>query len=342
MIGKRTVKGPARAVNTPVHVPAPGRLDLWMDKAILPGMLSFSKFGYILRKKSWHPITDTLEDRTIVITGATSGLGRVTAISCSQMGARVIVVGRSTEKVHAVCRDIVHRSGNANVRGEIADLGMTRDVRALVQRLEDRTPAVHVLINNAGALFATRRETPEGIERALAVNLVGPFLLTTLLLPKLKASAPARIVNVVSGGMYLQALPVNDLAYKTPPYDGKIAYARAKRGLAVFSTLLAQKYQKHGIAVSAVHPGWVDTPGIRKSLPGFYRYTRPILRTPEQGADTMVWLAASREAQGANGELWFDRRPHTPHVLSKTRETETDRALFLRALEHIAGVRSPV
>ncbi len=338
---KKALQRLGQAFKRNKRLPEQGLLDVLMDKAVLPGMLSFSRYGYHFRKKTWNPMTAYLKGRTVLVTGATSGLGQAAAFECARLGAKTIVVGRHSRKVESICSEISAETGNERVLGEVADLSIKADIRSLAGKLERVAPQIHVLINNAGAMFGQRAETVEGLERSLAVNLVGPFLLTVLLLPKLKASAPSRVINVSSGGMYTQRLAADDLAYKNSPYNGEKAYARAKRGLVVLSEIMAQKYEKYRIAVNAMHPGWTQTPGIKASLPKFYNLTRSILRSPEQGADTILWLAAAEEAAGASGGFWFDRRPHVTHVFSGTAETEAERGRFLSELEKIAEVKLP-
>jgi NAD(P)-dependent dehydrogenase (short-subunit alcohol dehydrogenase family) len=211
------------------------------------------------------------------------------------------------------------------------------EVRGLAERLLSEEPGLHVLVNNAGALYPDRGLTGEGIEKTFALDLLSPFLLTNLLLPGLKASRPARIVNVSSGGMYTQRIRVDDLEFETGAYDGSIAYARAKRGLVILTEMWAEEWKDQGVIVHSMHPGWADTPGVSSSLPSFYRATKKILRTPEEGADTIVWLAASEEAASSTGRFWLDRQPHTTHVFPGTRASEEERQRLWRALEQRSG-----
>ena len=183
-----------------------------------------------------------------------------------------------------------------------------------------------------------RMVTEEGFEKSFALLLLGPFLLTQLLIPKLKESRPARIVNVTSGGMYTQKIKIDDLMYEKEPYNGDKAYARAKRGLVILTEMWAEKLKDEGISVNAMHPGWVDTPGVEKSLPQFYKITKNILRTPGEGADTILWLAASTEAQAVTGKLWLDRRPHITHVFPGTKETQKEREQLWEQLHELAGL----
>ncbi|MHA7834255.1 MAG: SDR family oxidoreductase, partial [Algiphilus sp.] len=197
------------------------------------------------------------------------------------------------------------------VEADLLDLEQAS--RAAQHLLEDDPP--DVLINNAGALFATREESPQGFERALAINALAPLLLMDRLGPAMPSGS--RIINVVSGGMYLTPLRLNDLQYRQGRYDGATAYGRAKRMLTVLGMRRARAWPH--LAVHAMHPGWADTPGVRRSLPAFHRVMRPLLRDAEQGADTAVWLALSAAGAESRQGVWFDRAPHPLDVLPSTR-----------------------
>ncbi len=210
-------------------------------------------------------------------------------------------------------------------------------IRTVAEALLAGEPRIDVLINNAGALITKRRETADGLELTLATNLLSHFLLTNLLIPRLAASAPARIINVSSGGMYTQRIRVRDLQSTRGDYKGSIAYARAKRGQVILTELWADRLADQGVVVHAMHPGWADTPGVEKSLPLFRKVVGPFLRTPEQGADTIVWLAASDEAAQTSGKFWLDRRPRPTHRLKSTVEAPEDRQGLWDALNELAG-----
>ena len=141
----------------------------------------------------------------------------------------------------------------------------------------------------------------------------------------------ARVVNVLSGGMYTQKIHVDDLQSRKGSYSGSVAYARAKRGLMILTEEWARRWARDGIVVNALHPGWADTRG-GVALPEFHRVMERVLRTPQQGADTIVWLAAAMEAGKVSGEFWLDRRPHAKHFLPSTRETPAERRELLKAL----------
>ncbi|MDH3201111.1 MAG: SDR family NAD(P)-dependent oxidoreductase [Myxococcales bacterium] len=302
------------------------------DRLLDKSLLGYTSLGYVWRS---HPKIDVdLTGRTVVVTGATSGLGKCTSTELSRLGATVVLVGRNREKTEGVAKEIAKQTGNTTVRVELADLSLMAEVRALAERLE--TP-IHILVNNAGVLLPTRTETTEGIETTFATNLLGHFLLTNLLVPKLVASAPARIVNVSSGGMYTQRISVNDLQNARGTYDGAKAYARTKRGQVILTELWAEALAPPGIVVHAMHPGWADTPGVSKSLPRFYKLTKPLLRTAAQGADTIVWLCASDEAAQSTGLFWHDRTPRPIHRFPGTRESAEDRRVLWSQLCHYSG-----
>jgi len=211
-----------------------------VDQAILPGLVGFTRLGYRLGKHRWPLPRKALRGRTVVLTGGTSGIGRAAAFQLVRLGADLVLVGRNREKTEQVGRALRTAGGSGKVAGEIADLSLMADTRALAKRIVNRYPAVHVLINNAGALFNPRETTAEGIEKTLATDLLSPFLLTEGLRPALAAGRPARIVNVSSGGMYTRGIDLDNLDSVRGAYNGAEAYARAKRG----GSVGLQRYQR--------------------------------------------------------------------------------------------------
>jgi NAD(P)-dependent dehydrogenase (short-subunit alcohol dehydrogenase family) len=309
-----------------------------LDRLILPGVVGFTRLGYEHRKRRWRKLDIQLENRTAVITGATSGLGRVTAEELARLGARVILVGRDVEKLQKARTEIIATTNNPGIKVEEADLALISDVRKLAGRLLDQEPEINILVNNAAVLPVERTTTIEGLETAFATDLLSPFLLTELLIPRLQQSAPARIVNVSSGGMYLSGVNIEDLQSSRRKFDGSRAYAQAKRGLIILTETWAERLDGSDVVVNAMHPGWADTPGVQGSLPGFYRLMQSLLRTPEQGADTIVWLASAPEAGQVSGKFWLDREPHLSAILPGTAGTEEQRAKLLESLTQLAGL----
>lgn len=338
-VGRKAVAGLEAAFTEGEKTPEKKTRNLLKDRSVVLGMLDFSRFGYKMQKGSWAPLSVSLEGRTVVVTGATSGLGRAAAMRLAKKGARVILVGRNPEKTERTRQEILDETGNADLSVQIADLSLMAETRRLAENLLTAEPKIHVLVNNAGSLFPKRALTEEGIEQSLALLLVCPFLLTNLLIPRLKASRPARIVNVSSGGMYTQKIRVDDLQSEKGRYNGSTAYARAKRGLVILTEMWAARLKAQGVVVHAMHPGWADTPGVSSSLPSFYKITKKILRTAEEGADTIVWLAASKEAVDSSGLFWLDRQPRTTHVFPGTGESQAERTQVWSLLESLSGWR---
>ena len=189
------------------------------------------------------------------------------------------------------------------------------------------------LVHNAGLLPNERQQTKAGLEITFATHVVGPHWLTKLLRSRLEASPDARVVWVSSGGMYTRRLNVRDPNWTRRDYDGTLAYAETKRAQVVMAELWAEELAGTSVAVNAMHPGWADTPGVESSLPLFHRAMRPLLRTPAQGADTALWLAASPAARRHRGVFLFDRAEWRTHFLRSTRESDEDRRTLWRLCE---------
>jgi len=192
------------------------------------------------------------------------------------------------ERGAQACAAIVERTQNSDVQVSVCDLSNLESVRQFAGRFRDQASRLDVLVNNAGVMTKERAVSPHRIELTLATNVVGPFLLTNLLIPLLEESAPARIINVSSGGMHTQKLSVDDLQSERGQFDGPKACARTKRAEVILTEIWAKRLAGTGVVVHSMHPGWSDTPSLRSSLPRFYKVTRPLLRTPAQGADTIV------------------------------------------------------
>jgi len=329
-MGKASIEGMRAALEDEFPAPAAPRRGRLGDRLVLPGLLRFTRRGYTRGKRNWAPLSASMVGRHVVITGASSGLGYAAAMELARRGARLTLVVRDEAAGRRVIEEIAGETGNEQLRLELADLSLMADVDRLVRRLRRRGEAIDVLINNAGALFREREETTEGIERSLALLLLSPYRLTEGLKPLLVEAGQSRVINVVSGGMYTQKLDLDRLLEETgEPYSGPAAYARAKRALMVVTEEWARQWAEEGIVVNAMHPGWADTPGIRSALPTFHTLTSRVLRTPQEGADTVVWLACANEAGKVSGHLFLDREPQTTHLIPSTRESLEDREALL-------------
>ncbi len=302
---------------------------------------SFTRLGYDLRAKlfHWEPGEQmSMRGRVVAVTGSTSGLGQVAAMSFARMGAGVLLLARNAEKAERVRAQIVERTDNTEVRVYQVDMSDLSAVRRVAEAIRGSEPSLDVLINNAGSLLLRRAVSVDGYEMTLATMVLGPFVLTDGLIPLLRRSADGRIITVTSGGQYTQALDVEDLQSSAQPYVGSAVYARAKRAQVVLTRIWASMLRDTSVVAHAMHPGWADTPGIQASLPRFHKVLGPLLRTPEQGVDTLLWLAASSEAARSTGRLWLDRRPRKFDRLPGTRVSPAQARQLWNACERLTGV----
>ncbi|HBA90716.1 MAG TPA: short-chain dehydrogenase [Anaerolineaceae bacterium] len=253
-----------------------------------------------------------------MVTGATSGMGEMTARRLAELGATVILVGRSRERGDETLRRIVAATGNTSVELMLADLSSQAQIRQLAQRFKSRYQQLHVLVNNAGAWITTRQECIDGIEMTFALNHLGYFLLTNLLLDTLKASAPARIINVASYGHASGRIDFDDLQGRQG-YNGMQAYRQSKLANVLFTYELARRLAGTGVTVNAVNPGLVAT---RFGLNNFgvipARIVNLLLKlygmvgtNAEQGAQTSIYLATSPNVEGVTGK-YFERQTAVP------------------------------
>jgi NAD(P)-dependent dehydrogenase (short-subunit alcohol dehydrogenase family) len=310
-------------------------LDTVLDRMVIPG---YSRVGYRLRQAGWadDPAPDALRGRTAMVTGANSGIGMAIAAGLAELGASVVMTVRNRERGEQARDELAAAHPDAELTVEVCDVADLDAVRDFVADLTSRLPRLDVLVHNAGVLPATRTET-NGHELTLATHVLGPVLLTEMLAPILDNSADPRVILMSSGGMYTQALPVDDLEYRNGRYRGATAYARTKRMQVALTPILADRWAPQGISVSCMHPGWADTPGVADSLPVFRRLTGPLLRSPAQGADTAVWLAAATPAP-PTGRFWHDRRPRPEHYLPLTRDSDRDRQRLWRYCADAIGL----
>jgi dehydrogenase/reductase SDR family member 12 len=317
-------------------------LDRSLDAAVVPG---YSRVGYSLRGLSWDTaVAGDLRGRTALVTGATSGIGEAVCEGLLLAGANVRVIGRDPKRLDATLTRLSARVPDAleRLRPGLCDISDLEDVRSFSDSILADGHPVDVLVNNAGVLPPSRLHTAEGLELAFATNVIGPFLLTSLLLPALMDADDSRVITVSSGGMYTARLRADDLQLEDEPYSGTRAYAHTKRMEVILSRLWSDHHGGDGIGFHSMHPGWVATPGLSSSLPAFARAMRPILRTPQQGADTIVWLATSSLPGSAGGSFWHDRARRPEHRLPGTRESESDRTLLWEACEELAALPKPV
>ena len=325
-MGKASLRGLAKALADDNPSPSALPETKRKDSNLIAALRCFTRYGYSRGRKLWRPMSTDISGKHIVLTGASSGLGYSAAVSLLEAGADLTLIIRDKTKIESMQASLEQATGRCASAVELADLSLLSDVRALADKLHAQAKPIDVLINNAGALFNDFAETQEGIERSVALLLLSPWKLTELLLPLMAGhDATARVINVVSGGMYTQKLKLNQLMMEAEHYKGSVAYARAKRALTVLTELWSEQWREDNIVVNSMHPGWADTPGVQSALPGFRRLTQRVLRSAEEGADTIVWLARASEAGLVSGKLFLDREPRTTHLQSATTESTEER-----------------
>ncbi|MDN5863651.1 MAG: SDR family oxidoreductase [Gammaproteobacteria bacterium] len=267
--------------------------------------------------------TEALPDmtgKTVLITGATSGIGLEAAVMLAGAGARLIIVGRNVAKTGIVLAEVAQRSESKHINSMLCDFASQAAIHRLADQFIARHQRLDILINNAGTVNAHRRLTEDGVETTFAVNHLGYFLLTNLLLDRIKASAPARIVNVASQAHYQGTLDLNDPGFEHG-YRIMHAYRRSKLANVLFTRELARRLEGSDVTVNAVHPGVVAT----HIWDGAPRWTQPIFAvtkkffmiSPEAGAKTIVYLAASPEVEGKSGLYFENNQPKEPSRLAR-------------------------
>ena len=252
--------------------------------------------------------------KTVLITGGTSGIGKATAIGLAAQGARVAITGRDLTRVSASAIDISDATGNPDVAAFGADLSSQAEVRRLAAEVLDAHPRLDVLINNVGGFWATRHTTADGLEHTFAVNHLAGFLLTNLLLDRLRSSAPARVVTVSSGAQSMGEIDFENLQGEGA-YSGQTAYSQSKLANVMFTYELARRLEGTGVTATVLHPGVTrtafgaeDPSWISKVITPFWR---PFMGTPQRGAATSIYLASSPEVETVNGRYFARRRQKT-------------------------------
>ena len=252
--------------------------------------------------------------KTALVTGGTGGIGRATAAGLAALGARVGITGRDKARTQAAADQIVRESGNPAVDAFAADMSCQAEVRALAVAVRSAYPRLDVLVNNVGGFWATRHLTADGLERTFAVNHLAAFLLTGLVLDRLKGSAPARIVTVSSNAQAAGRLNFDDLQGERS-YSGQRAYSQSKLANIVFTYELARRLEGTGVTATALHPGLVRTSFSAEDPSRLSKVMipllRPFMKAPARGAATSIYLASAPEAEGVTGRYFANRKPKT-------------------------------
>jgi len=261
-----------------------------------------------------------VKDKVCLVTGATNGIGKVTAQALAAKGATVVIVGRNAARTQETVEEIRHATNNPNVVSMLADLSVQADVHRLASEFRAKYNQLHVLVNNAGALFMERQMTTDGIETTFALNHLAYFLLTSLLLDVMKASAPARIINVSSDAQTAGRLDWENLQGERS-YSGFGAYSNSKLENVLFTFELARRLQGTSVTVNALHPGFVNT-GFGKNnknilMRFFFSFAAPLMAlSPEKGAQTSIYLATAPELEGVTGKYFSNKKETTAQKIA--------------------------
>jgi len=261
--------------------------------------------------------------KTVLITGGTGGIGKAAAVGLASMGARVGITGRDRARAERAAKDIEAESGNPAVDVFVADLSSQAEVRRMAGEVLAAYPRLDVLVNNVGGFWSHRHTTSDGLERTFALNHLAPFLLTSLLLERLTASAPARVVTVSSGAQSMGKIDFDDLMGEQD-YSGQRAYNQSKLANVMFTYELARRLEVTGVTATALHPGMTNTAfsaedPARAMAPVVF-VARPFMRSPRKGAETVVYLASSWAVEGVTGRYYANRKAKKSNQSSYDRE----------------------
>ena len=261
----------------------------------------------------------SMTGKTVLITGATGGIGRAAAVALSSMGARIGITGRDRVRAEYAAATIARQSGNSAVDVFVADMSSQAEVRRLADEVLAAYPRLDVLLNNVGGFWAHRHATADGLEHTFALNHLAPFLLTSLLLERLKTSAPARVVTVSSGAQSMGSIDFDDLMGDRK-YSGQRAYNQSKLANVMFTYELAKRLEGTGVTATVLHPGITSTDfGREDQARGWgplIAVMRRFMKSPDQGAETSVYLASSLGAEGLTGRYFANRTPKKTHRAS--------------------------
>ena len=294
-------------------------LNKLLDASIV---FSFDRTGFKRHSKAFRDesMEQDLTGKVVVITGANSGIGFETSRELARRGAQVHMLCRNETRGTSARDKIQAEYPTAHLSLWLVDVSSPQSIDSFIEQFD--ATKVDVLVNNAGILPSERHTTHEGHEMTLATNYLGGHRLAIGLQDKLHAAEAPRVIAVSSGGMYTQKATLDDINWKDRPFDGVVAYAMTKRFQVIMTELLAQSSLGRHIRFESMHPGWADTPAVQTSIPSFHKATQRILRSPREGADTVIYLASANDLPTESGKFWFDRKPRSPYLIPRTRESE--------------------
>lgn len=283
---------------------------------------------------------ETLTGKTILVTGGTSGIGYIAARTLAGMGATVAIVGHHAARAQDAATRIQRETGAANTQAMVADLSSLEQVRSLAEQVQQRYSRLDVLLNNAGGVFMGRQTTEDGYERTFAINHLAPFLLTNLLLDRLKADAPARIITVSSMAHQGQRIHLDDLDQTRRGYSAWRAYGESKVANILFTYALSRRLAGSNVTANTLHPGFVATNFAKNNGPlwqVFMTLARPFAISPERGAQTSIYLASSPEVASVSGRYFIQRKP--AQSSSASMDVDAQEGLW-RLSEQMTGLAS--
>lgn len=304
----------------------------------LKGMREYTKNGYITASHGFveGDIDVNCSEKIYMITGANSGIGESVAQHVAKCGGTIHMVCRNAQTAEDAKMKMIEKTGNQNIHLHILDLSAPREVYKFAKKFAENHKKLDVLVNNAGCMAHEQHIDSDGVEYNFATNVLAPHILTRLLTPALLKSERGRVIMVTSGGMLLEKLDVDDpQLMKQNPFDGVRSYAQNKRQMVV----MAEQYAREtpNLFWASAHPGWADTPSVRSALPDFHKRMEGKLRSSEEGADTMIWLAVSPSAlKHENGKFFQDRVPVPAHLpLAWTHSTQEEQTKFIGYLDSL-------
>ncbi len=303
---------------------------------------SYSAIGYYARRTflPWPALEGRFGGQTWLVTGGSEGIGGAAARAALEGGATVICVARDPGKLEAFAASV---QGPGKCVLEPVDMSLQKDVMALADRLQARGTRVDVVVNNVGVQKRDQFLTDEGVELSFATNILGHYTLLRELLARDLLAAQGTVIEVSSGGMYNYAMVPKDLNINTVDsgYVGSRAYGLAKRAQVMLMGYWRQKYAGSGRSFYSMHPGWVDTASVGRSMPRFRNTLKSVLRTHAQGADTIVWLAETRPPQKGAEAMWFDRKERPVHIYAHTPLSTATGADVVAELERALAAALP-
>lgn len=330
--GSQAGAGPATAPAKPANAPLKKIISFYVR--FTP---SYSKIGYYARSLLWRRLRPDFSGQTWLVVGGSEGIGGSAARSAVAFGATVICVGRSAQKIADFARTT---AAPERVLAEVADFSLRSGVWSLIERLQGRGVRLDVLVNNVGIQKRDQIITAEGLETSFSTNILSHYLLTRELLARGLLADDATVIETSSGGMYNHPLVVKDLNITGPGYLGVRAYGLSKRAQVVLTQYWRSRFAGSPRRFYAMHPGWVDTAAVGRSMPRFRETLKSVLRKDPQGADTIVFLAATRPEQKSDDSIWFDRKERTAHIFARTRGTTDTPDSLVAFLESFSALGS--